>query len=112
MKWPAVDIPLLNKLGPGATTVVGVGLALNYWGVIQLLNIPIPHFVDGLYGYLAINAAAIWPFTHFRARQRPAVGKNCPRCSGPLKIDENYSCSNCGTIEFRQIDTLDTKNLD
>jgi len=96
-------LQLLSKSGTYSFVIVIFALALQYWGVIPLEQIPIPHLIDILYGYLMVNGMAATPFIYLERKSRVAPGKFCPNCNSQLEASVNYKCPNCGEIKFEKV---------
>lgn len=104
--------PLFDKAGKYAairdkagtySVIVAVGLvALHHWNVMQLDNIPLPHFVDALYAYILVNAGFAAPFIYRERKARIAIGKKCLQCGRDLEETINYSCPDCGEIKYEK----------
>lgn len=89
------------KAGKYALFVAILAVVLNYWGIIALDGIPIPHFVDVLYGYVLLNSLVAGPFIFLERRGRQKVGLLCPKCKEPLEEIIDYACPKCGKLEFK-----------
>ena len=89
----------INKAGATTILIVAFGLFLNYFEVINLDNIPIPYLTVGLWIYLLINAGVATPFHYLKEKSQEA--SHCPKCGKVLKKTPNFTCENCGKIEFK-----------
>lgn len=104
-RWNGVNMPISlikDKLfKTGNYTLIGIVFAISfdYWNVIDLSQIPIPHSIDYLYVYLLLNATAAGPYVHLEKKSRVAIGKFCPSCQTELNISQKFHCSNCGNIK-------------
>ena len=85
-----------------------VGVAFNYWGVFNLDKIPLPHFVDILYGYVILNGLAGSLF-FFGKKKEQVTTEICPKCKASLQADIHFICPNCGKLEYKPFDK--DKNL-
>jgi hypothetical protein len=97
-------LQLLSKSGTYSFVIVIFALALQYWGVIPLELIPIPHLLDILYGYLMVNGMAATPFIYLERKSRVALGKFCPKCNRQLEVSVTYKykCPKHGVIKFEK----------
>lgn len=88
-----------------AFALVSIAVAFNFWGVFDFSKLPIPHFVDWLYGYLVLNVVlgGVSVYSH-KPRPIPAIA--CPQCGNPLEATQSYECPSCGKLEFRKETTL------
>ncbi|MCL0088704.1 hypothetical protein M1N87_02710, partial [Dehalococcoidia bacterium] len=77
--------------------------ALQHWNVVHLDGVPIPHFIDILYGYLLVNITMAAPFIYLERRAQVAAEALCPACKQPLQMCATYTCSDCGKIEFKKV---------
>lgn len=90
---------IVLRTGKYILVLVILAVALNYWEVLSLDKIPIPHFVDILYGYMLIHGLAIGTYSYLGTRVRAI--KMCPQCDTLLEIAASYICPNCGKLEFK-----------
>lgn len=79
-----------------------LAVALNYWGVLALDKIPIPHFIDILYAYVLANGSAASLFLFLERKAQLALGAACPQCKGPLEAITSYNCPNCERLEYKK----------
>lgn len=93
---------IVSRFGKGTFFITLFLVAFNHWGLVNLSGVPIPHFVDIMYGYLLLNGAAATPFFYLERRARARAGKNCPRCGSILQETANYTCPACGQIRFEK----------
>lgn len=89
----------INKAGAITILIVAFGLFFNYFHAINLESIPIPYLTVGLWIYLLINAGVASPFHYIK--EKSLKNPSCPKCGKNLKITPNFSCDNCGEIEFK-----------
>jgi len=94
-------LTLVDVSGKWSFVAVILGLAFHYWNVFQLQNIPIPHFVDILWGYLIFNGLVATTIKFLENRNRSSK-KVCPKCGNLLEIDLNFRCPECGTVRFEK----------
>jgi hypothetical protein len=92
----------LLKSGEYTLIVAIVAIALSHWGVFVLDKIPIPHFVDILYGYIVLNSFFAGPFIYLERKAARVSEIMCPKCRGKLEAITNYNCPNCGRLEYQQ----------
>ena len=88
----------MNKGGAAMIFLVAFGLFFNYYDVINLDNIPIPHLTVGLWAYLLINAGIATPFHYLK--NKTDENSVCPNCGEPLEINPRFYCKNCGELKF------------
>lgn len=86
---------LVNRIGKYAYIGAAVGVALQYWDIINLENI---HSLlpTGLYIYIISNGVAATPFIYFEKKAK--VAKICPYCDKPLEKLLKYKCRKCGGV--------------
>jgi|LGVF01.2.fsa_nt_gb hypothetical protein len=95
-------VQLVTKSGKYSFVAVIFALAFQYWGVVQLQNIPVPKLVDILYIYLLLNGLAATPFIYLERKNQVVPGKFCPDCDTPLEASIKYKCPKCGIIKFEK----------
>ena len=96
---------IVSRFGKGTFVVILFVVAFHHWGIVNLSGIPIPYWIDILYGYLLLNGAAATPFIYMERRARVRVGKNCPQCGELLEEITNFTCPKCGQIRFDKKDS-------
>jgi len=77
----------------GAFIVTIILLSFNYWNVLSLEKLPIPHFVSGLYIYLLLNGFVLYRRYSINIKKSVASGKTCLFCGSPVLVN-TYICSN------------------
>jgi hypothetical protein len=102
MEKPPSFLQLLEKSGKYSLVIVIFALAFQYWGVIQLEKIPIPHLVDILYVYLILSGSSATPFIYLERKKKVVPGKFCPACGSPLEMYPTYKCPKCGKLEYKK----------
>lgn len=94
--------PLLLKTGKYAFVVAMLLVFFNYWDVIQLDKIT--GFVEFLHVYVLLNAFAAARLIYREKKARVSVDSICPQCKQSLETSVNYTCPNCGHLEFKKQD--------
>lgn len=78
--------------------LVAIGVAADHWGLVNLGVVPLLR--DGAYFYLLLNASAMAPLVLI-AKFNSIIGvSTCPRCHQQLKERKEFTCPNCGPINF------------
>lgn len=90
------------RAGKYALICAVLAVAVHHWGVVQLDNVPLPHFVDFLYVYIVVNASAATPFIYWERKSRVTPEKLCPQCGKALESYPCYKCPDCGKIKFKR----------
>ena len=89
---------LANKVGKYAYIGAAIGVAIQYWGFVNLENIH-PMVPTGLYIYVICSGIAATPYIYFEKKAKVVLSKLCPYCDTPLEKLPKYKCSKCGVLE-------------
>ena len=84
---------LVTRFGKYTFIVVLFVVALNFWEVVDLNNVPIA--LNVLYGYLLINGIVATPFIYLERRLKQQPGWKCPAC-GSTMVTSQLACTSCG----------------
>lgn len=88
---------LVNRIGKYAYVLAAIGVAFQYWDIVNLENI---HSLlpTGLFIYIISSGVAATPFIYFERKSKVAVSKICPYCDKPLEKLLKYKCRKCGGV--------------
>ena len=90
---------LVARFGKYTFVVALLVVALNFWKVVDLSNVPIA--LNVLYGYLLVNGIVATPFIYLERRLRRQPGWKCPAC-GNTMVTSQLVCTSCGGTFTRQ----------